>query len=296
MGFEYGYSLADPQTLVLWEAQFGDFVNGAQVIIDQFIAAGEAKWLRASGLVLLLPHAYEGQGPEHSSARPERFLQLCADDNIQVANCTTPANYFHILRRQMNRDFRKPLVIMTPKSLLRHKKAVSSLAEFTGESHFRRIVSDPGPPADRDVRRLIVCTGKLAYELIEARDKAGESSTSIIRVEQLYPFPGEAFLARLKRMTNVEQVIWAQEEPRNQGYWAHVEPRIERRLREAGLKPKRPIYAGRDASASPATGLAKRHAVEQAALIAEALGSAPHTGGGRDGLDFVVRQEERRAR
>jgi len=272
LGFEYGWSLADPQTLVLWEAQFGDFVNGAQVIIDQFIAAGEAKWLRASGLVMLLPHAYEGQGPEHSSARPERFLQLCADDNIQVANCTTPANYFHILRRQMNRDFRKPLVIMTPKSLLRHKKAVSSLADFTGESHFRRIVSDPAPPADRDIRRLVLCTGKLAYELIEARDAAGDAHTSVVRIEQLYPFPGEAFLERLKRMTNVEQVVWAQEEPRNQGYWTHVEPRIERRLREAGLKPTRPIYAGRDASASPATGLAKRHAVEQAALIAEALG------------------------
>jgi 2-oxoglutarate dehydrogenase E1 component len=281
LGFEYGWSLADPQTLVLWEAQFGDFVNGAQVIIDQFIAAGEAKWLRASGLVLLLPHAYEGQGPEHSSARPERFLQLCADDNIQVANCTTPANYFHILRRQMNRDFRKPLVIMTPKSLLRHKKAVSSLADFTGESHFRRIVSDPAPPADRDVRRLVLCTGKLAYELIEARDEAGDAHTSIVRIEQLYPFPGEAFLARLKRMTDVEQVVWAQEEPRNQGYWAHVEPRIERRLKEAGLKPKRPIYAGRDASASPATGLAKRHAVEQAALIAEALGHDAATGAQR---------------
>ncbi len=254
LGFEYGWSLADPQTLVLWEAQFGDFVNGAQVIIDQFIAAGEAKWLRASGLVMLLPHAYEGQGPEHSSARPERFLQLCADDNIQVANCTTPANYFHILRRQMNRDFRKPLVIMTPKSLLRHKKAVSSLADFTGESHFRRIVSDPNPPADRDVRRLILCTGKLAYELLEARDKAGDAGTSIVRIEQLYPFPGEAFLARLKRMTHVEQVIWAQEEPKNQGYWTHVEPRIERRLIEAGLKPKRPIYAGRAPSASPGNG------------------------------------------
>ena len=274
LGFEYGYSLADPRTLVLWEAQFGDFVNGAQVMIDQFISAGEAKWLRASGLVMLLPHGYEGQGPEHSSARPERFLQLCADDNIQVANCTTPANYFHILRRQMHRDFRKPLVIMTPKSLLRHKSAVSSLADFTGESHFRRIVSDPSPPADRDVKRLVLCTGKLAYELIEARDSAGDRHTSIVRIEQLYPFPGEAFLARLERMTNLEEVVWAQEEPKNQGYWAHVEPRIERRLGEAGLRPRRPIYAGREASASPATGLAKRHAAEQAALIADALGHA----------------------
>jgi 2-oxoglutarate dehydrogenase E1 component len=274
LGFEYGWSLADPQTLVLWEAQFGDFANGAQVIIDQFIAAGEAKWLRASGLVLLLPHGYEGQGPEHSSARPERFLQLCAEDNMQVANCTTPANYFHLLRRQMHRDFRKPLVVMTPKSLLRNKSAVSSLADFAGESHFMRILSDPNPPKDSDVKRLVLCTGKLSYELIEARDKAGDRSTSIVRIEQLYPFPGEALLARLKRMTNLEEVVWAQEEPRNQGYWAHVAPRIERRLGEAGLKPKRPVYAGRAAAASPATGLAKRHAAEQAALIADALGQS----------------------
>jgi 2-oxoglutarate dehydrogenase E1 component len=278
LGFEYGWSTADPQTLVLWEAQFGDFANGAQVIIDQFIAAGEAKWLRASGLVLLLPHGYEGQGPEHSSARPERFLQLCAEDNLQVANCTTPANYFHILRRQMNRDFRKPLILMTPKSLLRHKAAVSSLADFTGDSHFRRILSDPNPPADKDVRRLVLCTGKLAYELIEARDQAGDKTTTIVRIEQLYPFPGEAFLARLEQMTNLEQVVWAQEEPKNQGYWAHVEPRIERRLGEAGLKPKRPIYAGREPAASPATGLAKRHAAEQAALIADALGHSSAAG------------------
>jgi 2-oxoglutarate dehydrogenase E1 component len=277
LGFEYGWSLADPQTLVLWEAQFGDFANGAQVIIDQFIAAGEAKWLRASGLVLLLPHGYEGQGPEHSSARPERFLQLCAEDNMQVANCTTPANYFHILRRQMRRDFRKPLVIMTPKSLLRHKRAVSSVADLVGESHFRRILSDPQAPKDEEVRRLVLCTGKLSYELMEARDSAaksgaGDKHIAIVRIEQLYPFPGEALLTRLKRMTNLKEVVWAQEEPRNQGYWSHVEPRLERRLGEAGLGPKRPIYAGREAAASPATGLAKRHAAEQAALIADALG------------------------
>jgi len=277
LGFEYGWSLASPQTLVLWEAQFGDFANGAQTIIDQFIAAGEAKWLRASGLVLLLPHGYEGQGPEHSSARPERFLQLCAEDNLQVANCTTPANYYHLLRRQMHRDFRKPLVIMTPKSLLRNKHAVSSLADFTGDSHFRRILSDPNAPADKDVKRLVLCTGKLAYELLEARDKAGDKSTSVVRIEQLYPFPGEALLARLQRMTNLETVVWAQEEPQNQGYWAHIEPRLERRLGEAGLKPKRPVYAGRVAAASPATGLAKRHLAEQAALIAQALGHAADT-------------------
>jgi 2-oxoglutarate dehydrogenase E1 component len=221
---------------------------------------------------MLLPHGYEGQGPEHSSARPERFLQLCAEDNMQVANCTTPANYFHILRRQMHRDFRKPLVLMTPKSLLRHKLAVSSIDEFVGEGHFRRILSDLNPPRDEDVRRLVLCTGKIAYELMEARDAAGDRHTTVVRIEQLYPFPGEAFLARLERMTNVETVVWAQEEPQNQGYWAHVEPRIERRLREAGLKPQRPVYAGRAPAASPATGLARRHAAEQAALIAEALG------------------------
>ncbi len=272
LGFEYGYSLADPRTLVLWEAQFGDFANGAQVMIDQFIAAGEAKWLRASGLVMLLPHGYEGQGPEHSSARPERFLQLCAEDNMQVANITTPANYFHVLRRQMHRDFRKPLIIMTPKSLLRHKMAVSTLADFSGESHFRRILSDPGGPRDEAVRRLVLCSGKLAYELIEARDKAQADDISIVRLEQLYPFPSEPLIARLKRMTGLEEVIWAQEEPRNQGYWSFVEWRLEECLAAAGSSPRRAAYAGRAASASTATGLAKRHATEQAALIAEALG------------------------
>jgi 2-oxoglutarate dehydrogenase E1 component len=272
LGFEYGYSTADPRSLVLWEAQFGDFANGAQVIIDQFISSGEAKWLRASGLVLLLPHGYEGQGPEHSSARPERWLQLCAEDNMQVANCTTPANYFHILRRQMLRDFRKPLFIMTPKSLLRHKLAVSSLADFTGESHFMRILSDPNAPADADVRRLVLCSGKVAYDLFEARDKAGDRNTAIVRIEQLYPFPSEPLVERLKRMSNVEEVVWAQEEPKNGGYWMHVEPYVEQCLIEAGVRPRRPVYAGRSASASPATGLAKRHAAEQAALIAQALG------------------------
>jgi 2-oxoglutarate dehydrogenase E1 component len=272
LGFEYGYSTADPRSLVLWEAQFGDFANGAQVIIDQFISSGEAKWLRASGLVLLLPHGYEGQGPEHSSARPERWLQLCAEDNMQVANCTTPANYYHILRRQMLRDFRKPLFIMTPKSLLRHKLAVSSFADFSGDSHFQRILSDPGAPAEQDVRRLVLCSGKVAYDLFEARDKAGDTNTAIVRIEQLYPFPSEPLTARLRRMTSLEEVVWAQEEPKNGGYWLHVEPYVEQCLAEAGVKPQRPVYAGRAASASPATGLAKRHAAEQAALIAQALG------------------------
>ncbi|HWI87482.1 MAG TPA: 2-oxoglutarate dehydrogenase E1 component, partial [Sphingomonas sp.] len=214
LGFEYGYAGQSPNTLVMWEAQFGDFANGAQVMIDQFIAAGEAKWLRANGLVMLLPHGYEGQGPEHSSARPERYLQLCAEDNIQVANCTTPANYFHILRRQMLRKFRKPLVIITPKSLLRHKAAVSSADEFLGDSHFKRILSDPKAPADEAVKRLVLCSGKVFYDLADARDAAGDASTTIVRIEQLYPFPSEALAARIARMTSLETIVWAQEEPK----------------------------------------------------------------------------------
>jgi 2-oxoglutarate dehydrogenase E1 component len=261
---------------VLWEAQFGDFANGAQVIIDQFIASGEAKWLRASGLVLLLPHGFEGQGPEHSSARLERFLQLCGEDNLQVANCTTPANYFHILRRQMLRPFRKPLVIMTPKSLLRHKSAVSPIEDFTGESHFRRIVSDRSPPAAVDTRRLVLCSGKVAYDLMDTRDKLGARDVEILRMEQLYPFPSEPLTKRLREMTQLQTLVWAQEEPRNAGAWSFVEPLLETCLREAGLGNVRPAYAGRAVSASPATGLAKRHAAEQAALLAEALG-APST-------------------
>nr|MBA2772419.1 2-oxoglutarate dehydrogenase E1 component [Sphingomonas sp.] len=272
LGFEYGYSITDPRTLVLWEAQFGDFANGAQTIIDQFISSGEVKWLRASGLVLLLPHGFEGQGPEHSSARLERYLQLCADDNMQVANCTTPANYFHILRRQLLREFRKPLIVMTPKSLLRHKLAVSSLDEFTGESHFRRIVSDHNPPTEGDTRRLVLCSGKLAYELMDARDHTGDLGVEIVRIEQLYPFPSEPLVKRLKAMPHLQELVWAQEEPKNNGSWFFVEPMLECSLGEAGFEGMRPRYAGREASASPATGLAKRHAAEQAALIADALG------------------------
>ena len=278
LGFEYGYSLADPRTLVCWEAQFGDFANGAQTIIDQFIASGEAKWLRASGLVMLLPHGFEGQGPEHSSARLERYLQLCAEDNIQVANCTTPANYFHILRRQLLRDFRKPLVIMTPKSLLRHKLAVSSLEEFIGESHFMRILSDLSPP-EGETRRLVLCSGKVAYELMEARDQAGDRDTEILRIEQLYPFPSEPLVKRLQKMPKLEEMVWAQEEPQNNGAWFFVEPLLECCLDEAGFTGMRARYAGRGAAASPATGLAKRHAKEQAALIADALG---HSSPARD--------------
>ena len=272
LGFEYGYAGADPKALVLWEAQFGDFANGAQVMIDQFIAAGEAKWLRANGLVMLLPHGYEGQGPEHSSARLERCLQLCAEDNLQVANCTTPANYFHLLRRQMHRPFRKPLIVMTPKSLLRHKMAVSKVEDFVDQAHFMRILSDPWAPADADVKRLVLCSGKVAYDLMDARNAAGDANTAIVRIEQLYPFPGDPLVKRLERMSNLQEVVWAQEEPRNNGSWFFVESLIEGCLVRAKVGPKRPRYAGRKASAATATGLAKRHQAEQAALVADALG------------------------
>lgn len=271
LGFEYGFALADPKTLVLWEAQFGDFANGAQIIIDQYVAAAEAKWLRANGLVMLLPHGYEGQGPEHSSARLERFLQLCANDNIQVCNITVPANYFHVLRRQMLRPFRKPLIIMTPKSLLRHPLAKSEAADFVGESHFRRIVSDMKDIADDKVRRLVLCSGKVAYDLMEARDKAGLDDVSIVRLEQLYPFPGDPLATRIARMSNLAEIVWCQEEPHNNGAWFFVDRLIEQAAADAG-KPMRPIYAGRDASASPATGYARRHEQQQKALVADALG------------------------
>ncbi|MBN8820364.1 MAG: 2-oxoglutarate dehydrogenase E1 component [Sphingomonas sp.] len=271
LGFEYGYAMADPKSLVMWEAQFGDFANGAQIIIDQYIASSESKWLRANGLVLLLPHGYEGQGPEHSSARLERYLQLCAEGNIQVANCTTPANYFHILRRQMLRPFRKPLIIMTPKSLLRHKLAVSKAEDFMGDKHFMRILSDPNPASDAKTRKLVLCSGKVAYDLIEARDAAGDDDVQIVRIEQLYPFPTDALAARLARMSALEDVVWCQEEPRNNGAWFFVEPFIEEALKQAGRAPMRARYAGRKAAASPATGLAKRHMAEQGALIADAL-------------------------
>lgn len=271
LGFEYGYASADPKTLVLWEAQFGDFANGAQIVIDQYVASAESKWLRANGLVMLLPHGYEGQGPEHSSARLERYLQLCAQDNIQVCNITTPANYFHVLRRQMHRPFRKPLVIMTPKSLLRHPMAKSPASEFIGEGHFRRILSDVKPAADADTKKVILCSGKVAYDLFEARDAAEITDTQIIRLEQLYPFPGEPLALRLSRMPNLEEIVWCQEEPKNNGSWFFVDPLIEEAAKAAGVKNPRPRYAGRNASASPATGLAKRHTAEQAALVADAL-------------------------
>ncbi|NND43356.1 MAG: 2-oxoglutarate dehydrogenase E1 component, partial [Silicimonas sp.] len=270
LGFEYGFALADPKTLVLWEAQFGDFVNGAQIMIDQFIAAGEVKWLRANGLVLLLPHGYEGQGPEHSSARLERFLQLCANDNIQVCNITTPANYFHVLRRQMLRSFRKPLVITTPKSLLRHPLAKSTAEEFMGDHHFMRIKSDLTEIADKNVRRLVLCSGKVAYDLMQKRDEEGIDDISIVRIEQLYPFPGEPLTARLKKMKNLKEIVWCQEEPKNNGAWFFVDRLIEQAASDAGHK-LRPIYAGREVAASPATGYASRHQAQQEGLVSLAL-------------------------
>ena len=272
LGFEYGFAMADPKSLVLWEAQFGDFANGAQIMIDQYIAAGEAKWLRANGLVMLLPHGYEGQGPEHSSARLERFLQLCATDNIQVCNITTPANYFHVLRRQMLRPFRKPLVIMTPKSLLRHPLAKSPKEEFLGDWQFKRIKSDLTDIADDKIKRLVLCSGKVYYDLYEKREELGLKDVSIVRIEQLYPFPGDPLAVRLERMKNLENVIWCQEESKNNGSWFFVQNQIEDALTKSGHSGKRPAYAGRDASASPATGLASRHTAQQEALVAEALG------------------------
>ena len=277
LGFEYGYSLAEPNALVLWEAQFGDFANGAQVIIDQFISSGEIKWLRMSGLVLLLPHGYEGQGPEHSSARLERYLQSCAEENMQVANCTTPANYFHILRRQLNRPFRKPLVLMTPKSLLRHKKCVSKLAEMETGSTFHRVLWDDldarlggGLKPAKDIRRVVMCSGKVYYDLLEAREAAGIDDVYILRLEQLYPFPAGPLLAELEAYDHAE-FVWCQEEPRNMGAWTSVEPEIEHVLTTLGAKHKRAVYAGRAAAASTATGLMSRHMVERDRLLQHAL-------------------------
>jgi 2-oxoglutarate dehydrogenase E1 component len=271
LGFDYGYSLAEPKTLVLWEAQFGDFANGAQVIIDQFISSGESKWLRMSGLVMLLPHGYEGQGPEHSSARLERYLQLCAEDNMQVANLTTPANYYHALRRQLHRNFRKPLILMTPKSLLRHKLAVSKLAEFGPGTTFHRLLWDDNAKlVDKKIKRVVLCSGKVYYDLFEEREKRGIDDVYIMRVEQLYPFPDKALVAELKRFPGAE-VIWCQEEPKNMGSWFFVAPEIDTVMEELGTKQRRVRYVGRPASASPATGLYKRHIKEQAKLVDEAL-------------------------
>jgi 2-oxoglutarate dehydrogenase E1 component len=271
VGFEYGYSLADPSTLVLWEAQFGDFANGAQVIIDQFLSAGEAKWLRMSGLVLLLPHGYEGQGPEHSSARIERYLQLCAEDNIQVCNLTSAANYFHALRRQIHRNFRKPLVVFTPKSLLRAKEVGSRLDEMAPGSGFRRVIAQTeATAADDAVRRVVLCSGKVYFDLVKARAASGEGRVALVRVEQLYPFPADTLGRVLARWRNAE-IVWCQEEPQNMGAWNFVDRRIEAVLARLDVAAKRPRFAGRAEAASPATGLFKRHAEEQVRLVAAAL-------------------------
>ncbi|WP_455476112.1 2-oxoglutarate dehydrogenase E1 component [Bartonella sp. B17] len=281
LGFEYGYSLAEPRSLTLWEAQFGDFANGAQVIFDQFISSAERKWLRMSGLVCLLPHGFEGQGPEHSSARLERYLQLCAEDNMQVANCTTPANYFHILRRQIKRDFRKPLILMTPKSLLRHKRAVSSLSEMGEETRFHRLLLDDAEylknsviklQKDNKIRRVVLCTGKVYYDLYEEREKRGIDDIYLLRVEQLYPFPAKALVNVLSRFLQAE-IIWCQEEPKNMGAWSFIEPYLEWVLSHINAKYSRARYVGRPASASPATGLMVKHLEQLAAFLEDALGS-----------------------
>ncbi len=271
LGFEYGYSLAEPRALTLWEAQFGDFANGAQVVFDQFIS---------SGLVCLLPHGYEGQGPEHSSARLERFLQMCAEDNMQVANVTTPANYFHILRRQLKRDFRKPLVLMTPKSLLRHKRAVSTLSEMSGESSFHRLLWDDAQMLpdqaiklvkDSKIRRVVLCSGKVYYDLYEEREKRGVDDVYLLRVEQLYPFPAKALINELSRFRNAE-MVWCQEEPKNMGAWSFIDPYLEWVLAHIDAKHQRVRYTGRPAAASPATGLMSKHLTQLEAFLEDALG------------------------
>lgn len=278
LGFEYGYSLSEPNALVMWEAQFGDFANGAQIMFDQFISSGESKWLRMSGLVVLLPHGFEGQGPEHSSARLERFLQMCGQDNWIVANCSTPANYFHILRRQIHRSFRKPLILMTPKSLLRHRLCVSEAADFTDGSSFHRVLWDDAQKgnsetilaADDKIKRVVMCSGKVYYDLLEERDRRGIDDVYLLRFEQFYPFPALAALKELERFKDAE-MVWCQEEPKNQGAWTFMEPNLEWVLTRMNAKHSRPIYAGRAASASPATGLSSIHKAQQETLIDEAL-------------------------
>jgi len=280
LGYEYGYSTSEPNALTLWEAQFGDFANGAQVVFDQFISSSERKWLRMSGLVCLLPHGYEGQGPEHSSARLERFLQMCAEDNMQVANCTTPANYFHILRRQLKREIRKPLILMTPKSLLRHKRAVSRLDEMGPETSFHRILWDDAQllpdekiklVADDKIRRVVLCSGKVYYDLYEEREQRGIDDIYILRVEQLYPFPTKAVAAELARFKQAE-IVWCQEEPRNMGAWFFVDTFLQWVLNQIGAAHKRPRYAGRPASASTAVGLMSKHLAQLKQFVEEALG------------------------
>jgi 2-oxoglutarate dehydrogenase E1 component len=274
LGFDYGYSLDYPNLLCIWEAQFGDFANGAQVVIDQFIASGESKWQRTSGLVMLLPHGYEGQGPEHSSARLERFLQLCAEDNIQVANITTPANFFHALRRQMKRDFQKPLIVMSPKSLLRHPGCTSRIDDFT-HGGFQEIIDDPAYttggagrtafPAERKApQRLILCSGKVYYDLADYRTKHNAADAAIVRIEQLYPLHRKRLSEIAKKYADAK-LVWAQEESGNNGAWTWIAPQLEE------IFGRKPAYAGRDLSASPAVGSLALHRLELAALLKEAF-------------------------
>jgi 2-oxoglutarate dehydrogenase E1 component len=278
LGFEYGYSLSEPNALVMWEAQFGDFANGAQIMFDQFITSGEAKWLRMSGLVCLLPHGYEGQGPEHSSARLERFLQNSAHDNWIVANCSTPANYFHILRRQIHRDFRKPLILMTPKSLLRHPMCVSDVSDFTTGSSFHRVLWDDAQQGHSDlklkpdakIKRVVICSGKVYYDLLAERDARAADDIYLLRIEQFHPFPALSLIKELERFKGAE-IVWCQEEPKNQGAFSYIEPNLEWVLSRIGAKHTRAVYVGRDASASPATGLASKHKAQQEALVNDAL-------------------------
>jgi len=280
LGFEHGYALSEPTTLVVWEAQFGDFVNGAQVIIDQFVASGERKWTRASGLVMLLPHGYEGQGPEHSSARLERFLQLCAQENIQVINCTTPANYFHALRRQMHREFRKPLIIMTPKSLLRNKRCVSNIEDFTKKNSFHRVLPDHSEIKDyglinlrndKKIKKVVLCSGKIYFDLLEAREKMKNDGVYFLRIEQLYPFPAKTLSAELKRFRKNAKFYWCQEEPQNMGAWNSARNYIEWTLNHIDANDKEVRYIGRKPAASPATGYIKRHIDQQKQIVEKVL-------------------------
>ena len=271
LGFEYGFSQADPKTLVLWEAQFGDFANGAQIIIDQFVTTGERKWLRMSGLTILLPHGHEGQGPEHTSSRLERFLMMCAEDNIQVANCTSPANYFHILRRQLLREFRKPLVLMTPKSTLRHKHNISSIDEFINGSTFHRVLSDSlSEKEQKNIKRLILCSGKICFELQDRIKKLKKTNISIVRIEQLYPFPYQTLANAIKNFSNCE-IIWCQEEPKNMGAWGFIRSRIEDVFKMINAKQPYPFFIGRRAAASPATGVFDRHLSNQQNILRLAI-------------------------
>ena len=276
LGFEYGFSGAAPHCLTIWEAQFGDFANGAQVMVDQFISSAEQKWLRMSGLVMLLPHGYEGQGPEHSSARLERYLQMCAEDNMQVTSISTPANYFHALRRQIHRNFRKPLINMSPKSLLRHKLCVSSLKDMAEGTKFHRLMRDDCDHhadkfelklnKDKDIKKVIICSGKIYYDLFEERERLGVTDTYLLRIEQFYPYPDDSIQEELARFKKAD-MVWVQEEPKNMGAWAFINPLLEDSLVAIGAKHSRVRYVGRPASASTATGISAKHKKEQRAVL-----------------------------